>query len=80
MPIIAPAASHNKGQRLPPEVLTKEEVLALMEACSKRAPSGKRDRAIICLLWRGQLRISEALKLKPADVDLHTRTVRIPLL
>lgn len=77
MPTIAPASSHNKGQRLPPEVLTKEEVLALMEACSKRAPTGKRDRALICLLWRGQLRISEALKLKPADVDLHTGTVRV---
>ena len=68
---------NNKGRRLPPEVLTKEEVLALMEACSKRAPTGKRDRALICLLWRGQLRISEALKLKPSDVDLETGLVRV---
>jgi integrase/recombinase XerD len=68
---------NNKGRRLPPEVLTKEEVLALMDACSKRAPTGKRDRALICLLWRGQLRISEALKLKPADVDLETGLVRV---
>lgn len=68
---------NNKGRRLPPEVLTKEEVLALMDACSKRAPTGKRDRALICLLWRGQLRIREALKLKPADVDLETGLVRI---
>jgi len=83
MPTIAPASSHNKGQRLPPEVLTKEEVLALMEACSKRAPTGKRDRALICLLWRGQLRISEALKLKPADPlateeGLFAHSIKIP--
>lgn len=68
---------HHKGEKLPPEILTKDEVQALMDACSKRAPTGKRDRALICLLWRGQLRISEALNLKPADVDLQAGTVRV---
>ncbi len=60
---------HNKGQTLPPEPLTQEEVLALMDACSRRAPTGRRDRALICVLWRAQLRISEALALKPSDFD-----------
>lgn len=69
--------AHNKGRHLPAEVLTKEEVLSLMDACSKRAPSGKRDRALICLMWRGQLRVSEALRLKPGDVDLQTGSVRV---
>lgn len=62
-------ASHNAKKKFPPEVYTREEVMSLMGACSKRAPTGKRDRALICVLWRGQLRISEALALKPAAFD-----------
>ena len=54
----------NKGRRLPPEILTPTEVNALMSACSKRAPTGVRNRALIALLYRGQLRLSEALSLK----------------
>ena len=69
--------SHNRGRRFPPEPLNKAEVLALMNACSRRALSGKRDRALICLLWRGQLRISEALSLKPADFDAEKCTLRV---
>lgn len=67
----------NKGRKFPPEPLTKEEVLGLLAACSRRAPTGIRDRALICLLWRGQLRISEALALKPADFDAAACTVRV---
>ena len=68
---------HNKGCKLPTEPLTRDEVVALMNACSKRAPSGKRDRALICILWRGQLRISEALSLKPSDFDSNKCQIRI---
>jgi site-specific recombinase XerD len=67
----------NKGKRLPPEVLTRDEVNALMRACSKRAPTGVRNRALIAVLYRGQLRISEALALKPKDLDRKTGTVRV---
>lgn len=69
--------SHNKGRTLPPEPLTKTEVLALMKVCSKVAPTGIRDRSLICTLWRGQLRISEALDLKPADFDPKSSTLRV---
>jgi len=69
--------SHNRGRKFPAEPLTKQEVLALMNACSRRALTGKRDRALICLLWRGQLRISEALALKPADFDPEKCTLRV---
>lgn len=69
--------SCNKGEKFPAEPLTKDEVLALMNACSRRAPTGKRDRALICILWRGQLRISEALALKVSDFDPVACTLRI---
>ena len=67
----------NKGRRLPAEVLTRAEVDALMRVCSKRAPTGIRNRALIALLYRGQLRISEALALKPKDLDRRSGTVRV---
>src|SRR5262245_37217286 len=70
-------ASHNKGRKLPAEPLTRQEVLRLMDACSKRAPTGRRDRALICLLWRGQLRIGEALALKVSDFDPDACTLRV---
>ena len=67
----------NKGRKLPAEVLTRAEVDALMRACSKRAPTGIRNRALIALLYRGQLRISEALALKSKDLDREAGTVRV---
>lgn len=67
----------NRGRKLPPEVLTRAEVDALMRACSKRAPTGIRNRALIAVLYRGQLRISEALVLKPKDLDRKAGTVRV---
>lgn len=67
----------NKGQTFPVEVLTGEEVGRLLGACSKRAPTGIRNRALIALLYRGQLRISEALALRPKDVDHVAGTIRV---
>ena len=67
----------NKGRKLPPEVLTRDEVNALMRACSKRAPTGIRNRALIALLYRGQLRVGEALALKPQDLDRKAGTVTV---
>lgn len=70
-------AGNVKGTKLPPEPLTQEEARALLNACSRRGPTGIRNRALIVLLWRAGLRVSEALALKPADVDLEAGTVRV---
>lgn len=71
---LAPA---NKGKKLPPEPLTADEMSRLIKASSNRAPTGIRNRALLVLLWRGQLRISEALALKPKDLDAAAGTVRV---
>ena len=55
----------NKGRKLPPEPLSAEEVKALLRACSTRAATGVRNRALIVVLYRAGLRISEALALLP---------------
>ena len=65
------------ARRLPPEVLTDAEVCKLMNACSPRAPSGLRNRALIAVLYRAGLRINEALHLRPKDVDLADGSVRV---
>jgi site-specific recombinase XerD len=67
----------NKGRKLPPEILTPDEASALLNACSKRAPTGIRNRALITVLYRGQLRISEALGLMPSNIDLEAGTLRV---
>ena len=65
------------SQKRPPEVLSETEVRALIRACSNRAPTGIRNRALIAVMWRCGLRISEALALEPRDVDLEAGTVRV---
>ena len=71
----SPSASMSR--RRPPEVLSEAEAIALLKACSTRAPSGVRNRALIAVLWRCGLRISEALSLELRDVDLDAGTVRV---
>lgn len=67
----------NRGRRFPAEVLTGDEVRALIKACSRRAPTGIRNAALLTMLYRGGLRISEALSLYPKDVDGRTGAVRV---
>lgn len=66
----------NKGQSFPAEVLTPAEVRALMDACRQGA-LGDRNRALIAVLYRAGLRVSEALALRPQDVDASAGTIRV---
>jgi site-specific recombinase XerD len=76
MPNVTNSAS-GRARRRPAEPLTQDEILALMKACSQRAPSGVRNRALIAVLWRSGLRISEALALERRDVDLDAGMLRV---
>jgi integrase/recombinase XerD len=58
-------------------VLTDPEVRALMDACGTGPPSCDRNRALIAVLYRGGLRIAEALALHPKDLDATTGAVRV---
>ena len=68
-----------RGKLMPPEVLTEVEVRALIGACSTRGLTGHRNRALLAILWRTGVRISEALELRPHDVDFQNGTVRVRL-
>ena len=67
----------NKGQRYRAEVLAEAEVNAIIGACSAVSLTGIRNRALIIILYRGGLRIAEALALRPADIDPERGTVRV---
>ena len=67
----------NKGKRYPVEVLAREEVQQLLQGCSPKAPTGIRNRALLVLLYRGMLRLAEALALRPKDLDRKAGTVRV---
>ena len=57
----------NKGLRYPADPPTVEEIVAVMR-CAGDRPYGLRSRALIVLLWRAGLRISEALSLAESDL------------
>lgn len=53
------------------QVLTAQEVSSLLARCG-RGRTGHRNRALLALLWRCGLRCSEALGLRPGDLELGT--------
>jgi integrase/recombinase XerD len=67
----------NAGKRFHPQALTTGEVEALMAACSPTSPTGKRNRALIVVLWRGALRCEEALHLRLYDLNRGDGSIRV---
>lgn len=69
--------SSHKGERYAIDVLSSDEVRALLDGCNKRYYSGSRNRAVIAVLYRCGLRVSEALALSIHDVDLDNGKVQV---
>ena len=66
----------NKGLRYPADPPSVEEIVAVMR-CAGDTPHGLRARALIVLLWRAGLRISEALSLAESDLDASRGSVLV---
>ena len=66
----AGCAPPNKGQRYPADPPTVEEIILVMRR--RPRPHTDRTRALIAILWRAGLRISEALALTESDLDPKT--------
>ena len=65
---LAGRAPRNKGMQYPPDPPRAEEIVLVMrEAGHDR--HGLRVRALVAVLWRAGLRISEALALNETDID-----------
>jgi len=66
----------NKGRRYPADPPTVEEIIIVM----RQAGAGRyadRTRALIAILWRAGLRISEALALTESHLDPKTGAVLV---
>jgi site-specific recombinase XerD len=66
---LAGRAPHNKGMQYPPDPPRPEEIIVVMRQAGHDR-HGLRLRALIAVLWRAGLRISEALALKETDIDV----------
>jgi integrase/recombinase XerC len=60
-----------------PRFLTIEEVVRFIETPETETPLGKRDRAILELLYGSGLRVSELVNLNINDLDFKHRSLRV---
>jgi len=63
------------SRKLDADLLAPAEIERLLRACSQRAPTGVRNRALLAVAWRSGLRIGEVLALRPKDIDLDRGTL-----
>lgn len=66
----------NAGQSYPADPPSVLEIVAVMKACDESI-AGQRLRALIVVLWRSGIRISEALALRESDLDERANSILI---
>src|SRR4051794_24251035 len=66
----------NKGLRYPADPPTVEEIVSVMRTAGESI-YGRRARALVVVLWRAGLRISEALALAESDLNQATGGVLV---
>jgi integrase/recombinase XerD len=64
-------------RRLDADLPTRDEIERLIAACSRRAPTGRRNAALLAVAWRCGLRASELVALTPKDVDLDEGRITV---
>ncbi|MCL5070832.1 MAG: tyrosine-type recombinase/integrase [Actinobacteria bacterium] len=68
---------HRANNRKLPTVLEPEEVAGLLSIPNKRFLSGLRNKAMLRLMLSMGLRVSEVVNLRPSDINLTLRKLRI---
>ena len=66
----------NKGRIFHIDTLSKEEVLAIADKCT-RGVSGLRNKVLILVLYRCGLRVSEVLGIRSSDYNQNEGTLRV---
>lgn len=65
-----------KNEKKLPQVLTVEEIEKLINVIDNKTLKGKRDRAIVELLYSSGLRVSEIINLKVSDLDFENNYLK----
>ena len=68
-----PPPPKHAGQKRPTEMVSFEQVKAIVELPDTETPKGRRDQALLAVLFGGGLRRSEAIKLRLGDVRKTSR-------
>lgn len=68
---------HPKIRKKPPEVLTVDEVFALLEQPDTSTPLGIRDKAILEFMYATGVRVSELINLRQIDLYFDMEFVRV---
>lgn len=66
-----------RTERYLPETMNELQVDQLLEGISIDAPRGRRDRAILELLYASGLRVSELVNARLENLDLDSRIIRV---
>jgi len=66
-----------KKEKYLPALLTKDEVLKLIDYPFQRDEKGLRDKAIVELLYSSGIRVGELVSLKVLDADLKSLSIRV---
>jgi len=70
-------SSSHRGERFDVDVLSQAEVVRLIATFNERLFNGARNRAMVAVMYRAGLRVSELCDLRPSHLDLQVGLVRI---
>ena len=65
--------------KLTPELISEADFLTLLRVCSRVAPTGIRNAAIISCLFRSQMKTRDLLLARCCDLDVEAELLRIKL-
>jgi site-specific recombinase XerD len=68
---------HTRPERRLPHFLTPDEIARLLDAPDRTTPRGRRDAALLELMYASGLRVSEVVALRRSDVDSARGLVRV---
>lgn len=67
----------NTRRKKLPETLTIEEVNALLKQPNRKCPTGLRNYAIMLVMYRAGLRVSEVVDLQVRDIDWQQGDLKV---
>jgi Phage integrase family len=68
----------NKGMKLPAEILTQDEVAAVLDSVSSKTAIGKRNRAMVALMYRAEVKVGQIVALAYRHYDRETAVLTVP--